>query len=298
MNKYKTMIYMVVIALLELSLVLSLTVYQHRANSDFNFFRKTGIESFLKKDTKNIGNKEKKSEKDIKDKSKKEKNLDKDEVRDNNDTGDSKDIEIVEEDIPMGATPLDIISLEDLLEDSLVIGDSRIISMYNRLHCETGVFAFDAALTSKDLKDKQLLCSKSWKNNARELVGKKHKYKKVYLAVGINDIDKNKIIDFYSNIKKYVKYIKQHQNCKIYICSIIYVTGEKSGKNNEKNKKIDKYNKQLKQISIELGTTYIDMNKMLKTKNNTLKRIYTIDGINLNTEGCSVLGSTIIANED
>ena len=297
MNKYKTMIYMVVIALLELSLVLSLTVYQHRANSDFNFFRKTDIESFFKKATKNVGNKENKSDKEIKDISKTEKNSDKDEVGDNNDTDDAKDIEIVEEEIPMGATPLDIISLEDLLEDSLVIGDSRIISMYNRLHCETGVFAFDAALTSKDLEDKQLLCSKSWKDNAYELVGKKHKYKKVYLAVGINDIDKNKISDFYSNIKKYVNYIKRYQNCKIYICSIVYVSGEKSGKNNEKNKKIDKYNKQLKQISIEHGIAYIEMNKMLKTKNNTLKSTYTIDGINLNTEGCSVLGSTIIANE-
>lgn len=287
MNKYKTMLYMVVIALLEILLVLSLAFYEQRQRKGDNTFF-DGIISSKKSEKINEetqGKKKNKVEEVIDENAKDDKK------------NDTKDIEIIEEEVPMEASPLDIVSLDEKLEDSLIVGDSRIISMYNRLNCESGTFAFDAALTSKDLKNKKLLGNKKDRKTAYGFVQNKNKYKKIYIAVGLNDVEKTKINEFYKNMKNYVSYTKKYQKSTIYICSIIYVASEKSGKDNEKNLMIDKYNKQLKQISIEHKTKYIDMNKILKTKNNTLKKLYAIDGINLNTDGCSMMGSIIASSK-
>ena len=257
MSKYKTMAYMTVIAMLEILLVFSVSAYQQRGNKN------------------NLS--------DV----------------DNGTTIEIKDIEIIDEEVPMNDSPLDIMSLEDLFEKSLIIGDSRIISMYNRLHCEAGTFAFDAAVSSKNLKSKKLSSNKRIKGNAYSILdNNKNKYKKVYISIGLNDVDNISVVDYYKNIKRYISYVKSHQSkCKVYICSIIYMSEDKAGKNNSMNKKIDKYNKQLKQIAIELDAKYIDLNSKMKNSNKAIKKRYTIDGINLNTEGCSIMGKILINNQ-
>lgn len=289
MSKYKTMAYMTVIAMLEILLVFSLTVYHQRSSKKSLVGINKGSEIELNKsDKKNSESKEKKDSNNIakvKDKVNKKKT--------------EKDIEIVDEEVPMSDVPLDIMSLEDLFEKALIIGDSRITSMYYRLHCDTGTFAFDAAVSSKNLKDKKLSSNKKIKENAYSIVDvNKNKYKKIYLSVGLNDVGNISIVDYYKNMKRYVSYVKKQQpKCKVYICSIIYMSEDKAGKDNDINKKIDKYNKQLKQIAIETDSKYIDMNSKMKNSNKAIKKRYTIDGINLNTDGCSMMSKILLNNQ-
>ena len=102
MSKYKTMAYMTVIAMLELLLVFSLTVYHQRSSKKSLVGINKGSEIELNKsDKKNSESKEKKDSNNIakvKDKVNKKKT--------------EKDIEIVDEEVPMSDVPLDVMSLE------------------------------------------------------------------------------------------------------------------------------------------------------------------------------------------
>ena len=289
MSKYKTMAYMTIIAMLEILLVFSITVYHQRSSKKCLVGINKGSEIELNKSNKkNSESKEKKDSSNIlkgKEKANKKKTV--------------KDVEIVDEEIPMSDEPLDVMALEDLFEKALIIGDSRITSMYYRLHCEVGTFAFDAAASSKNLKDKKLSSNKNIKENAYSIVEvKRNKYKKIYLSIGLNDVRNISVVEYYKNMERYVSYVKKHQpKSKVYICSIIYISEDKAGKDNATNKKIDKYNKQLKQIAMETDSKYIDMNSKMKSSNNAIKKRYTIDGINLNTEGCSMMSKILLNNQ-
>lgn len=125
---------------------------------------------------------------------------------------------------------------------------------------------------------------------------------KVFLQVGINDLKKEKSVDYiYDNILKIVDEItKNRKQAKIYVISIYPINDsddEKISENSIKNRNnsdIDKINKKLEKYFNNTKITYIDVNKELKDKDNRLKLEYTEEGVHLTPLGYLKVTATLL----
>ena len=117
----------------------------------------------------------------------------------------------------------------------------------------------------------------------------------VFLMGGINDIwhysADTKI--FSNNVKNIIDRINEH-GAKPIIISLTLITEDISA---PENKKIDEFNKFLKEYTSKNGILYIDVNTAFKNelkKYNNMSGVLTIDGVHLNDKGNQILADTIL----
>lgn len=128
----------------------------------------------------------------------------------------------------------------------------------------------------------------------------KLKPKKVFIMIGINDIQRQiplkTTIDNYENIVGALK--KGVPNVDIVVHAVLHVENEHFQmylyQNASKiNQKVSKLNKELETFTNKNSLTFIDMNSDL-TENGQLRSDLTIDGLHLNSEGYAIWKSRII----
>lgn len=115
----------------------------------------------------------------------------------------------------------------------------------------------------------------------------------VILLIGANDLrkyDKPKIDD---NIVEIVKKIKKKTE-KVLVQSIYPVNEgynliSKKMVKKSTNKKVDYFNKRIKERQIEGGYTYLEMNEILKDTQGKLSKHLTVDGLHINGKGYELI---------
>lgn len=117
---------------------------------------------------------------------------------------------------------------------------------------------------------------------------------KIFLLIGINDIDKGKSsLEITDNIEKIIKLVKENRPyCKIYIESIYPVNKSDDEKVSDKvrdkdfdNEKIMEVNKSLEKLADKEDATYINLYDKLIDKNGNLKLEYTSNGLYISDDG-------------
>jgi len=112
---------------------------------------------------------------------------------------------------------------------------------------------------------------------------------KIFLLVGVNDLSKgrskNYILKKYKEILDSIK--SQSPSTKIYVQSILPVNDEFHYFKNHTNKtdSIISLNNNLKNLSKEEGTEFIDLFSAFVNSKRKLKNKYTLDGLHLNGKG-------------
>jgi lysophospholipase L1-like esterase len=106
---------------------------------------------------------------------------------------------------------------------------------------------------------------------------------KIFLLIGINDLDEekplNEIAAAYKNLVSQIKEILPET--KIYLQSLLPTDNRERLKNN----KIVQLNQQIAALAKDSNLTYIDLYSPFVTEKNKLNPIYTFDGLHLNGAG-------------
>ncbi len=121
-----------------------------------------------------------------------------------------------------------------------------------------------------------------------------HQPSKLFIKIGINDIQQGIPIDIIANnIFVMIERVRaKSPNTMIYIHSVLPTNGNVKNNYPEafgKNPQVDLLNQQLKRKSEANKVTYIDLNKELRDKNGALdEKFAKPDGLHLNDEGYQV----------
>lgn len=112
------------------------------------------------------------------------------------------------------------------------------------------------------------------------------KPKKLFLMIGINDINQGRTVDdIFNNYEQIVKRIKASTpKTEVLIQSLLPVNNQKF-LNRGVNDKVRILNAKLQELAIELSFQYIDLFSSFLDSNQELDTQYTTDGIHLNGQG-------------
>lgn len=119
----------------------------------------------------------------------------------------------------------------------------------------------------------------------------KYNPSKVFILIGINQLENDSEIDIFNSIIDIVN--KIHKNrplAKIYVESIYPVNKKVSDIPRKKdNNKIKKINKFIKENAIKYKYVYINMYSELIDEEGNLKKEYTYDGLHISKEGFKII---------
>ena len=161
--------------------------------------------------------------------------------------------------------------------NTLFIGDSRTVGLseYADLK-EADVFATTGMSVYK-LFDTKVKCSDG-KERDLENILKMKKYSRIYIMIGINELG----YDFTQTVDKYsstIDIIQSYQPDATFILGAnLHVSKRKSDSDKiYNNKKINKLNKKIKEISEEKDCYYLDINEKFDDNEGNLDKNYTSD---------------------
>lgn len=111
--------------------------------------------------------------------------------------------------------------------------------------------------------------------------------KKVYLMLGINDLNQDKTIEqIKENYKKIINIlIEKNKEVKIVIHSVLPIDKHKRKNRKVTNKLIDELNNKLETMCSEHKLKYVDLNSHFKDEFGYLDKKYSYDGLHLNGQG-------------
>jgi lysophospholipase L1-like esterase len=112
------------------------------------------------------------------------------------------------------------------------------------------------------------------------------KPRKVFMMIGINDLNQGRNVEVILNTYKIILKSFQDKTSKteVFVQSILPLNNQKRP-NNGTNNKIIELNAKLKNLAQEFSFHYIDLFSAFLDENNQLDARYTIDGIHLNGQG-------------
>jgi lysophospholipase L1-like esterase len=111
--------------------------------------------------------------------------------------------------------------------------------------------------------------------------------KKVYILIGINDIQSKVEKDVYQkNMEKIVDSFDK--NSTTVVLQSILPINNKDFHNTISNEKVHQFNVVLQKIAEEKGIQYIDLHRHFEDENGQLKKELTVDGIHLNGKGYDI----------
>jgi|GEM_PF-1655227 len=176
---------------------------------------------------------------------------------------------------------------EDYFDDALFIGDSRQqgFGMYSGL--ENITCYAQKSFTSSMIATKPLVDTPFGKITLVDALAiEQHKYKKVYIMFGLNDMASISIEDMDRYFYNLIDYVKLTQpSATVYLESIIHVSAvEERQKPIFSNDKIDERNKHLKKIAKKEGIVYLNLNEIFTDENNCLFADAASDGVHLKAQ--------------
>ncbi len=116
---------------------------------------------------------------------------------------------------------------------------------------------------------------------------KKHKFGKIYIMLGVNELGWASEDVFIKRYGKLVDEIKKIEpSSKIYVQSILPVSKAKSDKGVYTNDRIRLYNRLIKEMCAEKGVKYLDVYQAVVNSSGALPDDAAVDGVHLKMAYC------------
>lgn len=192
------------------------------------------------------------------------------------------------EENPTGATAKETVWQsveEDYFDDALFIGDSRVVGLqdYGKME-ENATFYASTGLTIYRLLSAKIapVEGQRTKISVEEALGEK-KFGKIYLMVGINELDIGTVERFQEKYREVVTRIQELQpDAIIYLQSIMTVTQKRSEKGDYvTNEGILERNRAIEELADQEKIFYLDVNEAVCDESGVLNSEYTSDGVHL-----------------
>jgi|GEM_PF-774713 len=170
---------------------------------------------------------------------------------------------------------------ESYLDDAVFIGDSRTDTLRLYAGWDNATYYVKTGTNIWSILDDEVTVGKKTMTIEKALT--KHKFGKVYIMLGVNELGSGTAESFYQEFKSVVARIHELQpDAIIFVESIMHVTQSVSDSSKTvTNSAINSRNKLLKKLADNVTIYYIDENEALDDKNGTLTDKYTFDGIHL-----------------
>lgn len=173
--------------------------------------------------------------------------------------------------------------MAEFFKDSLFIGDSRTegLLLYSKLP-NWATFYSKVGLNVKTAQSDAFINLDGETLTIFQALEKK-KYKRIYLSLGVNELNWPSEDVFYEEYKNVVDGIAKRQpDATIYIQSIIHVSQEHSDSEPlENNARVNAYNKVIKTYANGKNIKYINLNPCFDDENHALVAESTTDGIHM-----------------
>ena len=174
---------------------------------------------------------------------------------------------------------------DDYFDDALFIGDSRVVGLqdYGKME-EHATFYASTGLTIFRLLSAKIVPSEGQykKISVEEALGQRQ-FGKIYLMVGINELDVGTVERFRETYGETVARIRELQpEAIIYIQSIMKVTEKRSAKGDYiTNQGISDRNDAIKTLADGETIFYLDVNEAVCDESGGMNPDYTTDGVHL-----------------
>ncbi len=164
------------------------------------------------------------------------------------------------------------------LEDALFIGDSRTVGLSEYGKAGGAAFFADTGMSVFNIRDKKIKVKDVGTVSLKTLLSE-HKYGKIYLMIGINELGYNmdRVMEEYDSLVSFIR--KKQPDAVLFIEANLHVAKKRS--DNDKyfnNKRINKLNRRMSKYADNKTSFYIDVNEIFDSKAGNLKAKYTGDG--------------------
>lgn len=167
-------------------------------------------------------------------------------------------------------------------KDALFIGDSRTVGLSEYSGWTEPTYFADVGLTIYDIFEKEIAEVKGKKLTVDKALAK-HKYGKIYIMLGINELGTGTTKTFVAEYTKVIEKIQKLQpDSLIYVEGIMNVSKKKSDSDPIfNNKNIKDRNKGIATLADNKTIFYIDVNEAITDKTGGIPEKYTFDSIHL-----------------
>lgn len=169
------------------------------------------------------------------------------------------------------------------LDNSLFIGDSRVVGIMLYGGIDEMDFFCSEGLTIYELWDQQLKVNGKGSSMLLKEAIKTGGYDRIYLEIGINEMGQGTIDDFMTAYAGTAAKIREYApDADIVLCSIMNVTAERDRTDKVfNNRRAGNRNKRIKSLCEENGYHYLDINEYVCGEDGNLKGEYSEDSCHL-----------------
>ncbi|MBO4749467.1 MAG: hypothetical protein J5546_04060 [Lachnospiraceae bacterium] len=173
----------------------------------------------------------------------------------------------------------------DYFDDALFIGDSRVVGLrdYGKFEDHGTFYAYEGLNIFRLLNQRIVEVPGQRRKITVEDALTQNQFAKIYIMVGINELDIGTKEGFIETYKERLARIQELQpDAKITIMSIMLVTDRRSRKGDFiSNKKLIERNEALKELADGEKIFYLDVNEAITDESGGMNPAYTSDGIHL-----------------
>ena len=173
---------------------------------------------------------------------------------------------------------------KDYFDDAVFIGDSRTVGMQDYSGLDNATFFAKTGMNVYEiLEDKFIKDASSSKDVSISYMLKHHKYKKIYLMIGINELGTGNTATFQKAYARVLeKFRKWQPDAVIYIQGIIPVSKKKAASDGIfNNVNINDKNVAIAKLADGKQIFYLDVSEKLTDKQGFLKEEYTFDDVHM-----------------
>ncbi len=175
---------------------------------------------------------------------------------------------------------------DSFFQDAVFIGDSRTEGLGNSGLLSGATFYAYKGLMVDTVFTKPVISDGGQKLTVVDAL-KKHRFGKVYIMLGVNELgwaNENAFINGYSKLVDAIQEIEP--DTQIYVQSILPVSKEKSSKGVYTNERIRLYNRLLKELCEEKSVQYLDVYQAVVDSSGNLPADAAADGVHLKMAYC------------
>lgn len=174
---------------------------------------------------------------------------------------------------------------DSYFDDALFIGDSRIVGLrdYGKLEGSVTFYAYEGMNIFKMLSAKIVEVPGQRKKISVEDALAERQFGKIYLMVGINELDIGTVERYENKYRETIERIRELQpDAIIYVQSIMLVTQKRAAKGDfVTNEGIVARNEAISGIADNKTIFYLDVNEAIVDESGGMNPSYTTDGIHL-----------------
>ena len=171
---------------------------------------------------------------------------------------------------------------QSYFDDALFIGDSRTVGLCDYSGWKNATYYASIGLTVYDMFKKPIVDENGSKITVEQALGE-HKFGKIYLMIGINEMGTGTIDSFMQAYQNAVSHLQELQpDAIIFVEGIMYVKQEKSVLDPIfNNPNIKARNDRIAQLADNRKIFYIDVNEVVTDETGNLNPAYTFDEVHL-----------------